>query len=95
MIRVSVLYPSGPDSTFDHDYYANSHVPLVVRTWEPTGFQIDTGIDGPYLAAVHLTFESKPAFDKAMSKPETAAVMADVPNYTNITPTLQVSEISG
>ncbi|MCU1389308.1 MAG: hypothetical protein JWL72_2646, partial [Ilumatobacteraceae bacterium] len=26
MIRMSVLYPSGDDSTFDHDYYKNNHV---------------------------------------------------------------------
>lgn len=94
MIRVSVLYPSGPGSTFDHDYYANSHIPLVVRIWEPLGFQIDTGVDGPHVAAVHLTFDSKAVFDKARSLPESATVLADVPNYTNITPVVQVSEIS-
>jgi uncharacterized protein (TIGR02118 family) len=94
MIRVSVLYPAGPDTTFDHDYYGHKHVPLAVRTWDPVGWQIDTGLSGPYVAAVHFTFDSQADFDKAMALPGTADVMADVPNYTNVTPAMQISEIS-
>ena len=29
MIRVSVLYPNEAEKKFDHDYYANQHLPLV------------------------------------------------------------------
>ena len=41
MIRVSVLYPSGEGSTFDHDYYRTTHVPLAAKAWNPVGTQID------------------------------------------------------
>ena len=58
MIRFSVLYPKTEGATFDHDYYANSHVPLAVKTWGLDGAQIDKGLDGPYEAVVHFTFES-------------------------------------
>jgi uncharacterized protein (TIGR02118 family) len=93
MIRLSVFYPSGDDITFDHDYYRDHHVPLAVKTWGLDGAEIDKGVDGPYLAAVHFTFESMDAMGAAMGAPGTADVMADVANYTNAAPVLQTSEI--
>lgn len=92
MIRVSVLYPSGDDITFDHDYYRESHVPLVSRVWKPTRAEIDKGVSGPYVAAVHMYFDSMDSLQAGMAAPETAEVMADVANYTNATPVLQISE---
>ncbi len=93
MIRLSVFYPQSDGSTFDHDYYRDKHVPLAVTTWGLDGAEIDRGVDGPYVAAVHFRFDSMEALTKAMGQPGTADVMADVPNYTNITPVMQTSEI--
>ena len=92
MIRVSVLYPSGDDVTFDHDYYKNTHVPMACAAWN-VGAEIDKGISGPNLAAVHFFFESMEQFQGAMGAPGTAEVMADVANYTNATPVMQISEV--
>ncbi len=93
MIRLSVLYPTTEGATFDHDYYRDKHVPLAVKTWGLDGADIDKGINGPYEAAVHFKFESMDAVGAAMGAEGTAAVMADVANYTTITPVLQTSEI--
>ena len=93
MIKVSVLYPAAEGATFDHDYYRDHHVPLAVRTWGLDGAEIDKGMDGPYVAAVHFRFESAEAMTAALSVPGSKDVTADVPNYTNITPVRQVSEI--
>jgi len=93
MIKVSVYYPSSEGSTFDHDYYRDSHVPLALKTWGLESAEIDRGIDGPYEAAVHFTFDSMEAFGAALGAPGTADVQADVVNYTTITPTMQISEI--
>jgi uncharacterized protein (TIGR02118 family) len=93
MIRVSVFYPVTEGATFDHDYYRERHVPLVVRTWSPVTAEIDKGVDGPHVAAVHLTFDSLGALQQAMAAEGTADVMADVANYTTIAPVLQTSEI--
>jgi uncharacterized protein (TIGR02118 family) len=93
MIRLSVLYPRTEGATFDHDYYRDSHVPLAVSTWGLDGADIDKGLDGPYEAAVHFTFESIEAIGAAMGQPGTAQVMEDVANYTTITPVMQTSEI--
>ena len=94
MIRVSVTYPSAEGSTFDHDYYQGTHVPLCLSSWPAAkSAQIDKGINGPSVAAVHFTFDSMDDFQSSMGGPGTAAVMADVANYTNIAPVMQISEI--
>jgi uncharacterized protein (TIGR02118 family) len=93
MIRLSVLYPKSEDSVFDHDYYRAHHVPLALRTWGLEGAEIDKGIDGPYVAAVHFRFESSEAMTAAITGEGSEQVSADVANYTNITPLLQISEI--
>ena len=92
MIRLSVYYPKTDGATFDHDYYATKHVPLACSTWGVAA-ETDKGVDGPYEAAVHFKFESLEALGAAMGNPGTAAIMADVPNYTTITPVMQTSEI--
>ena len=93
MIRLSVFYPSTEGATFDHEYYRNQHVPLAVKTWGTDGAEIDRGVDGPYVAAVHFTFDSLDAMGAAMAAEGTGEVLADVANYTSITPVLQTSEI--
>lgn len=93
MIRLSVLYPTTEGATFDHDYYRDKHVPLAVKTWGLKGAEIDKGIDGPYVAAVHFTFDSMDALGAAMGSADTGAVIADVANYTTIQPVMQTSEV--
>ncbi|MEZ5176759.1 MAG: EthD family reductase [Acidimicrobiales bacterium] len=93
MIRLSVLYPATDGATFDHDYYRDQHVPLAVRTWSPERTEIDKGVDGPYVAAVHFVFASMDALGAAMGAEGTGEILADVANYTTIAPVLQTSEI--
>ena len=94
MIRLSVLYPRADGATFDHDYYRDQHVPLACRTWGLDGAEVDKGVDGPYEAAVHFRFDSLEAMNAALGAEGTAAVQADVANYTTITPAMQISEIA-
>jgi uncharacterized protein (TIGR02118 family) len=93
MIRLSVLYPVTDGATFDHDYYRDTHVPLACRAWGLDGAEIDKGVNGPYLAAVHFRFPSMEALQQAMAAGGTAEVIGDVANYTNIVPVQQISEI--
>ena len=93
MVRFSVFYPAAEGAKFDHDYYRDSHVPLCVKTWSPIDAVIERGVDGPYVAAVHLTFDSVDAMQAAMGVEGTGDVLMDVANYTDITPITQVSEI--
>jgi uncharacterized protein (TIGR02118 family) len=93
VIRLSVLYPSAEGATFDHDYYREHHVPLALRAWGLARADIDKGVDGPYVAAVHFEFDSVEAIQAAMAAEATGEVLADVASYTNIAPVLQTSEI--
>lgn len=95
MIRLSVFYPVTEGAAFDHDYYRDHHVPLACKTWGLDSAEIDRRIDGPYEAVVHFQFESAEAMKAAMALDTDGVVRADVPNYTTIVPTRQLSEIVG
>ena len=94
-VRMSVYYPQGENESFDHDYYRDTHIPLCQQTWSPLNTEIDRGLNGPFVAAVHFTFPSREAMDQAMAGEGSAALTADVPNYTTITPQMQISEVVG
>ncbi|MGL4306865.1 MAG: EthD family reductase [Mycobacteriaceae bacterium] len=92
MIRLTVSYPSTPNSMFDHNYYRTTHVPLCMKTWGLSNAEIDTGVNGPNTAVVHFTFDSIEIFQTAMAADDTA-IKADISNYTSIAPVLQISTI--
>jgi uncharacterized protein (TIGR02118 family) len=101
MIRVSVLYANGEGAHFDHSYYRDKHVPLVAARLGASlkSYSIDKGLAGdrpgssaPYVAMVHLIYESIEDFQASFA-PHAAELLADVPNYTNLAPIMQISEI--
>ncbi len=101
MIKVSVFYPNNEGSKFDIDYYCKSHIPMVQDKLGAAlkGASVDQGLGGPepgsratYVAMGHLLFESIEAFQGAFG-PHAEAIMGDVPNYTDIQPLIQISEV--
>ena len=102
-IRVSILYPSGPGKKFDMDYYLNRHIPMVSGILQPLGMvkaEADRGLGtaqpgapAPFVAAAHLYFQTVEAFQQAFG-PHAAEMTADIPNYTDIEPVIQISEIA-
>jgi len=101
MIRVNVLYPNNPGSTFDMDYYLSKHMPMVKQKMGAAlkGMTVDQGLNGglPGTEAAHcviasLMFDSLEAFERGFT-PHAAEIMADIPRYTNVTPAIQVSEV--
>ena len=102
MIIVSVLYPNGPGSKFDLDYYLQRHVPMVQQRLGAAlkRVAVERGLAGgapgapaPFLAMAHLYFDSVEAFQSAFG-PHAGPILADVPNYTNTTPVIQIGEVS-
>jgi uncharacterized protein (TIGR02118 family) len=101
MIKVSVLYPYQENARFDHDYYRDTHLPLV-STLMGEGlrkFTIDKGVSGglpgtqpPYIGMCHLFCESFEIFQKSFG-PHAEKIYQDIGNYTDIAPVIQVSEI--
>lgn len=47
---------------------------------------------GPYIAMGHLYFDSLEALQAAFEQ-RAAEIMADIPNYTEIAPVMQISEV--
>ena len=93
------MYPNQTGSTFDMEYYRNTHMPMAQRLLNATEFSIDQGIGGgmpgsaaPYLAIGHLLFDSLEAFQKTIVV-NGAELMADIPNYTNTSPVIQISQV--
>ena len=50
------------------------------------------GTQAPFVAVAHLTFDSVDAFGAAFAQ-HGGEIMADVPNYTDIQPLVQISQI--
>ena len=101
MIKVSVMYPYTPGSRFDHDYYRDSHMPMLKRLMGDAckSYTIDKGIGGGapgappvYVGMCHVFCDSVEAFQAAFG-PHAKEIRGDVANYTDIKPVTQISEV--
>lgn len=101
MIKVSVMYPNGPDAHFDEAYYRDRHMPMVKNLMGEhcQYYTVDRAIaDGvpasnaPYIAMGHLFCASVDAFQAGFG-PHAKEILADIPNYTNQAPVMQFSEV--
>ncbi len=101
MIKVSVLYPNTDATSFDIDYYCNSHMPMVKeKLGAPCkSIAVDGGLGGGtpdspalYVAMGHLYFDTVDDFQSAFG-PHAEAIMGDIPNYTNVDPIIQISQV--
>ena len=101
MIKVSEFYADRAGSKFDMDYYCNSHIPMVREKLGAAckGAAVEQGMSGAtpgsrpgFVAMGHLYFDSVEAFQTAFG-PHAQVIMADIPNHTDIEPTIQISEV--
>jgi uncharacterized protein (TIGR02118 family) len=101
MVKVSVLYPNHEGTKFDLEYYINRHIPLVRQLLGSALKQVfveqgmsgaEPGSPAPYIAMGHLLFDSLQDFQMSFG-PHAQAIVADIPNYTNSEPTIQISEV--
>jgi uncharacterized protein (TIGR02118 family) len=101
MIKVTVMYPNTSGVRFDMAYYLDRHMPLVRDLLDGVlkGINVEQGLAGgqpgvpaPYIALGHLLFDSVDAFQSAFAQ-HGEAILADIPNYTNTQPTIQISQV--
>ncbi|HUA20597.1 MAG TPA: EthD family reductase [Bryobacteraceae bacterium] len=101
MVKVSVLYPYKEGGRFDMDYYMKSHIPMVQRKLGTACKEVtvEQGISGAdpatkpaYTLTAHMLFDSADAFRAAFG-PHAAEILADIANYTEIQPVVQVSDV--
>lgn len=101
MIKVSAMYLNTPGARFDHQYYKDRHMPMCQEKFGSAckRYTIDRGIAGgapnsppTYVAMCHFFFDSLADFQNAFG-PNAKAILDDIPNYTDLSPTIQISEV--
>ncbi len=101
MIKVMILYPNGEGKEFDMEYYATKHMPMIASLMGDSLklLEIDKGVAAgapdaavPFLAIGYLYFDKLSAFQNTFG-PNAAQIRADIQNYTNIQPVVQISEV--
>jgi len=101
MIKVSVMYPKTESSHFDMDYYLKTHMPMVSEKVGDACKQVsvDQGMAGgapgeapAFEAMAHMLFESVEAFQASFG-PHAKTLMGDIPNFTNVQPSVQISQV--
>jgi uncharacterized protein (TIGR02118 family) len=97
---ITVLYPNTSGVTFDFDYYLEHHATLINRLYGNSiaklelrrGTATPLGTPAPFVAIINIWIADQEAFDAAGAK-HGATLIADVPNFTNTMPTIQIDEI--
>ena len=101
MIKVSVMYSYKPNVRFDHDYYRTKHLPLIKSRMGAAlkYYAIDKGLtsrDGKspsaFVAMCQLLCDSVDAYRSAFA-PHAREIQGDIPNFTDVTPIIQISEV--
>lgn len=102
MIQVSVLYPNQPNAHFDFDYYGKQHMGIVRECLGKVckAIAVNQGLAGgapgeaaPFIAMGHFYFDSMEAFQQSFA-PHADRIMADVANFTDIEPLIQISAVT-
>ena len=101
MFKISIMYPNQEGAKFDFDYYRTTHMELVQKLLKPFGLVktgVDKGISGgdnhpvPYICIGYLYFESSHGYENGIAEVG-STLRGDIPNFTNMTPIRQISEI--
>ena len=101
MIKVSVMYPNTPGARFDHAYYKDTHMPLLKARMGDAclRYTIDKGLGGgapgtaaTYVAMCHVFCDSVESFEAGFM-PHSKEILADIANYTDLAPVIQISEV--
>jgi uncharacterized protein (TIGR02118 family) len=102
MIKVSVFYPNNDGARFDIDYYRDRHIPMVRAKLGTAckGGAAEHGLAGAapgsrptFIAMGHLYFDSVEEFQASFG-PHASEIMQDIPNYSNVQPIIQISEVA-
>ncbi len=100
-LSLQVLYPTDDNTTFDHEYYAAKHIPIVNEHMGPhlDGVTIVKGLaGGPDVPAgfhtiATMTFKDQAALDAALGAAGPA--LEDIPNFFSGQPKMLIGEVVG
>ena len=97
---ITVLYETVESSHFDLGYYMAKHMPMVGEAFGPFGlksWRVLKGVGSPSGDPATFGIIATLEFDNVQQFKDAAAaaggpVFGDVPNFTNITPVVVISE---
>ena len=98
MYILTVSYPKSPDATFDYDYFRDKHLPQVGNVFRPFGLgyaavlrgeQSLDGQDPAFFATAIFSFPTEQGARDAVASEGTATLIADIANFTTVTPLMQ------
>lgn len=101
---VTVVFPNDADAQYDIEYYTNHHMPLILKDWAKygvTGWNVREFAPGPdgsaplYAFGSDVFWKSAERLEEAFKGPETGAIMADVPKFSNKPPVFLYGNVVG
>ena len=104
MPTISVLYPRSDGASFDFDHYRTVHLPLIEKRWGGAGLVSVKALRGlgspgggeaPFVALALISFGTADQFQAALGSEQMSEIMADIANFTNVKPIIQVNEAIG
>lgn len=99
--KVAILYPGGENKTFDMDYYENKHMPMMAKLLGDNlrFYEIDKGISGrtggdraSFVTMGYFYIDDVEEYNEVIAR-NMDTIRNDIPQYTNIQPIIQISEI--
>ena len=97
MVRLAIVYPDGEGKRFDLKYYIERHMAgarQMLAQYGLTRVEVDRPLaPGPIACIGYFYFESLDGLQRGMDA-HGGELIADVPNYTDITPQLYTGEVT-
>jgi uncharacterized protein (TIGR02118 family) len=100
---MTIVYPAGPDTRFDANYYRDHHLKLIMELYGKSiaRFELRTVAPppagapaSPFAAAINIWIADFAAMS-ANNEKHSKRLIDDVPNFTNAMPTIQFDKIHG
>ncbi|NSY37938.1 EthD family reductase [Leisingera sp. ANG59] len=98
-VSLQVIYPAAEGKTFDHHYYADTHMQIVNQHMGPhlQSIVVTKGLAGgpdiapPFFAIATFVFADQAAMDAAMKAAGPA--LDDIPNFTDVQPQILLGDV--
>jgi uncharacterized protein (TIGR02118 family) len=102
MIRVTITYPNQSGARFDFDYYVSRHMQIVRERLAGYGLKrasaskglagMAPGSPADLLVQAFLDFDTIEHVQAGMAA-ESPALLADLANFTDVQPNVQINEV--
>jgi uncharacterized protein (TIGR02118 family) len=98
MYIITIHYPNADGATFDFDCFRTKHLPEVGKAFKPFGLGYASVLKGEqtldgkapaFFATTILSFRDEQGARDAVATEEAKALMADIANFTSVTPVMQ------